>query len=218
MSMIKCPECKKKISNQAKACPHCGAPVPETKPVQLQSHKTKRGNGCLISVLISICVIAFIVSNSYKSKDNTVSDQTPIVFDAARFWVDENGEKRPMHEQEVISLIGEPESIEEWNYKTGIGLQYPIRSLSYNGGKYIYEFNNDYLLRIQITEPFEYTDRKDFIKMFNLSTYINTTTDDNNINYRAYNCGVADLWLMDITDTTIGTTYITYFSGVFDSI
>lgn len=218
MSMIKCRECKKKISSQSKTCPHCGAPVPEPKLSQPPIGKKTKNYGCLISVLIFIAIVVFAISNSNKSKNDNISDQVPVVFDAARFWVEENGEKRPMHEQEIISLIGDPESVDEWNYKTGTGLQYPIRSLSYEGGKYIYEFNNDYLLRIQITKPFEYTNKNNFIKMFNLSNYINTTIDDNNINYHAYNCGVADLWLMDITDTTIGTSYITYFSGVFDSI
>lgn len=27
MALIKCPECKKKISSKVKACPHCGSPI-----------------------------------------------------------------------------------------------------------------------------------------------------------------------------------------------
>ena len=150
------------------------------------------------------------------SSDIENKDQHLIVFDAAQFYTEENGEYRPFHESEVIELIGEPESIEEWDYTSPTGLIYPIRALTYEDGEYVYEFNNDYLLRIQIFKPFEYEERDSFIEMFNLPRYSDTTIDDNGLNYHARRCGVYDLWLMDITDTTVGTTYITYFSGVFD--
>lgn len=183
----------------------------------------------IISALFTIMVIYSIVmsynasTTSDMQKQSTAQDilnkeesEYSVIFDAAQFYVEEGGTQRPLHESEVIALLGEPESIDEWNYTTALGLEYPIRSLSYNNGNYVYEFNNDYLLRIQIFEPLEYQNRDFFIEMFNLSRYSNTTESDNNVNYRAYNCGVYDLWLMDITDTTIGTSYITYFSGVFD--
>lgn len=211
MSMIKCPECKKKVNNQAKACPHCGAPIPEPT-VKKQEESKKSSRGCLGIVLIFIAIIAAAFAISLNLSDSEVS----VAFDASQFIVEENGAQRSMHEQEVIDLIGQPESVEEWNYTALSGFSYPIRSLSYNGGKYVYEFNNDYLLRVQIIDKFEYSNRRDFLKMFNLSKHANTTIKDDNVNYHAYNCGIYDLWLMDIEDTTIGTTYVTYFSGVFE--
>lgn len=215
MSMIKCPECKKKISDKAKTCPHCGAPIPDKSSVSPTLQKKTRKSGCLIFIVV-VAIFIFIGSNMNHHSEETESEPQ-IVFDAARFIVEEDGQNRPMHEAEVINLIGEPQSIDEWNYTTALGLQYPIRSLSYDDGNYVYEFNNDYLLRIQIFEPFNFENRDNFISMFNLTKYVNTEIEDKNINYHAYNCGVADLWLMDISDATIGTTYITYFSGVFDS-
>ena len=32
MALIKCPECGKEISDQAKACIHCEYPIPKAKP------------------------------------------------------------------------------------------------------------------------------------------------------------------------------------------
>src|ERR1700722_1832695 len=32
MALIKCKDCKKEISSAAKACPHCGKPVPHINP------------------------------------------------------------------------------------------------------------------------------------------------------------------------------------------
>lgn len=37
MSMIKCPECGKEISNQAKFCPNCGYPIPQFKKRESQT-------------------------------------------------------------------------------------------------------------------------------------------------------------------------------------
>lgn len=190
--------------------------------------KYKKFNKPARIIISAFFVIMFILSiavsstssNMKQSEDqnttNGVTNESSFVFDATQFYTEEDGKKRPLHEAEVIALIGEPESIDEWTYKTSLGLEYPIRSLSYENGSYIYEFNNDYLLRIQIFESFEYQDRESFIEMFNLSRYSNTTEEDSNVNYRAYNCGVDNLWLMDISETTIGTSYITYFPGVFD--
>lgn len=227
MALIKCGECGKEISDKAISCPNCGCPVnnekenmPKSTEAASTPKKKKKGHGCLITILIFILfAVGLSVGISQAPKtESTSSDRSKVVFDAAQFNVTEDGELRPMHESEVIDLLGEAESVEEWNYTTASGLQYPIRSLSYGNGKYIYEFNNDYLLRIQILESFPYKDRNDFMEMFNLKKYSNTWTDDNNVNCHIYNCGVYDLWLMDITDTEIGITYLTYFSGVFDSI
>ena len=59
MALIKCKECKKEISNKAKTCPNCGAPV-----------KRKRlGCGALILILIiaPIIISIFTTSTDYNS-------------------------------------------------------------------------------------------------------------------------------------------------------
>lgn len=219
MALIKCPECGKEISDKAASCPHCGCPVSHP---QTQVEKTviqdnlpntkpkKKGHGCLISFVVILLIFCAMFSA-------TVLNVKPVevVFDASRFYITEDDAMRPMHEAEVTALLGEPESIDEWNYES-VGLQYPIRSLIYDDGNYVYEFCNDYLVRIQIFEPFPYDSKKDFLKMFNLSRYSNTqVTVDNNVSYRVSNCGVVDFWLIDITENEIKTTYLTYLSGIF---
>ena len=37
MALIKCPECKKEISNKATACPHCGCPIVAKLPKKMKS-------------------------------------------------------------------------------------------------------------------------------------------------------------------------------------
>lgn len=41
MALIKCPECGKEISASASACPHCGYPIKEAKPVTYETTTVK---------------------------------------------------------------------------------------------------------------------------------------------------------------------------------
>ena len=64
MALIKCPECGKKVSNQAQNCPNCGHPIATTDPVhqiqqtipQTPQHTKKQNRGCLIPMLILILI------------------------------------------------------------------------------------------------------------------------------------------------------------------
>jgi hypothetical protein len=65
MAMIKCPECKKEMSSQAEACPHCGA-------------KQKKGCsiGCLTSTILVSLVIFVIFLQLGKSNQSSVPHRT----------------------------------------------------------------------------------------------------------------------------------------------
>ncbi len=52
MSLVQCVECKKEISDRAKSCPNCGAPLAKPK---------KKNTGTLIFILLAILVIGFAV-------------------------------------------------------------------------------------------------------------------------------------------------------------
>lgn len=126
-----------------------------------------------------------------------------VVFDAMQYAPDENG---TISEAELIAKIGEPVSIEEWNYEYGYQT-YPIRTLYYDN--YEYSFNNDNLQRITIYNEFNFKSKKEFLPMFNLEKYENTEINDTNTAYRAYHCGVHDLWLF-YEDGKITLTKISY--------
>lgn len=54
MSMIKCPECGKEVSDKAYACPSCGSPVsPKTEP-------TPKKEGKKLTVIVIVILIIFI--------------------------------------------------------------------------------------------------------------------------------------------------------------
>jgi uncharacterized membrane protein YvbJ len=58
MPLIKCKECGKEISDQATACPNCGAPTQYGQEDEKKERRKKRGNvqgaGCLIIILALI--------------------------------------------------------------------------------------------------------------------------------------------------------------------
>ena len=76
MSLIKCPECGKEISDQAKMCPHCGCPIMDTDIVIQESSKLKNKKVktffkkpmILISLIIAIVVIIglIIIEQTYE--------------------------------------------------------------------------------------------------------------------------------------------------------
>ena len=41
MALIQCPECKKNISNMARACPHCGYPLPVNPPPRMSQEQIR---------------------------------------------------------------------------------------------------------------------------------------------------------------------------------
>ncbi|MDM5264763.1 zinc ribbon domain-containing protein [Sulfurovum sp. XTW-4] len=61
MGMIKCKECKSEISNKAKTCPQCGAPVPQ------------KTSFLTWIFLISIIAIFLIVTSGPNNKSSMVS-------------------------------------------------------------------------------------------------------------------------------------------------
>lgn len=73
MSLIKCPECGKEISDKAEMCPNCGHPIKgKEKVAKLKSHVNKK-TIAITCVALIICVCAIIIYfrsiNTYNLED-----------------------------------------------------------------------------------------------------------------------------------------------------
>lgn len=62
MAIISCHECKKDISDTAKACPHCGATVPRTKVWPWIV-------GTPIALFVGLMIIGAIASNTPRGEE-----------------------------------------------------------------------------------------------------------------------------------------------------
>ena len=75
MALINCVECKKEISSEAAACPHCGFPLkPDSKKQILadarEAKSSKTGLGTLFLVLGIIGIVIGFVVNQPSSTEN----------------------------------------------------------------------------------------------------------------------------------------------------
>lgn len=81
MALISCPECLKKISDNAEYCPSCGFPInpPKVnKPKGAGCFMQTLNTGCLIVVVIIIIAIVLAGISAYKLKTNKNAEKTEL--------------------------------------------------------------------------------------------------------------------------------------------
>lgn len=112
MALIKCPECKKEISDQAITCPNCGYPIsvrkeaaPKAMPNSQQPKKEKRvRNKTTIILSILGCILLIGIANSiFSDSSETTSNEVQM---------EENTQNK---EIPVITNTTEPETGQEEN-------------------------------------------------------------------------------------------------------
>lgn len=75
MVLVKCGECNKEISSEAKQCPHCG-------------HKNESKYGCVPMAIIGFIVLAAIISSEPKSSDqNAPADDRASAIGVCRDFI-----------------------------------------------------------------------------------------------------------------------------------
>ena len=56
MALIRCPECKKEMSEDASQCPNCGKP---NKKVRHRKRSNYQGSGCLMLIIgVVLCAVS----------------------------------------------------------------------------------------------------------------------------------------------------------------
>jgi len=90
MSLIECPDCKKQVSDQAPACPHCGRPIAQAKAAP-QNIRVKKSGGefCKALQLIGAIMLCYgVVSCVYNSFDYPREfSLTPTIMMLGGFFV-----------------------------------------------------------------------------------------------------------------------------------
>ena len=61
MSLIRCPECKKKISSDSKKCIHCGYPLKEVPVEEIEKKPILKNKKLMIILSVSIVIIGIIL-------------------------------------------------------------------------------------------------------------------------------------------------------------
>lgn len=74
MSLINCEACGKKISNNAKTCPHCGEPVPKQKPPSRW-----KGILAMVAILYGVTFLMWSTNSGHYSEENAKKRQEKSV-------------------------------------------------------------------------------------------------------------------------------------------
>ena len=79
MALIKCPECEKEISDQAKVCIHCGCPIKKSKNKRIENIVSQISNHKKVliigaSIILVVCLLASISTN--KTTQTTTPQNT----------------------------------------------------------------------------------------------------------------------------------------------
>lgn len=90
MSLIKCTECGKEISDKATVCPNCGLPlvndnVEDSSVIEVQGKKQKKGVGVkilisAIAVIVLALIIGVVMHNANVAKENALLEKQAKQF------------------------------------------------------------------------------------------------------------------------------------------
>lgn len=159
MALIKCNECGKEVSDQAAACPNCGAPIAPKPPlinqqpkVEVRVTQEKKKGSCLktiLIVLLAFCILMIIIGNTVEDDEEAISENNS----------QESFEVEVIEETGIKGIEVQKENkygdIEDFSYELSDG---KIILSSYDGKDEIIEIRPTY-----IVEGTEYkTDLSDF--------------------------------------------------------
>lgn len=224
MSLIKCKECGKEISDKATMCPNCGYPIQQEssqKPITPTPSSPKRnGYGCLVPVIVLflLLLIGLHIAVSQHVKDIAQNpDNAILILDADTY--------ANISTNELFDLLGEPKSSEEWNNETSKGtFQMKIYSYDLEGMYSEFITYEDTVVKIHCFSTDEWEVKKNYkniFKMFNVtpsknarkiadtgSTYKFSPVSDTIAKFEVFN--------FNSSKNTFDTVYITYDLNYFE--
>lgn len=118
MALFTCPECKKKISEHAAACPNCGAPVVKA---QVEAQRKQGKVGLIVTIVVIVGFVA-MCSNHEKKTASTSSSAASSV--AAKKKNDDEMTEIKMQRLVrgfVTASLKDPDSAQFRNQKGGCG-------------------------------------------------------------------------------------------------
>lgn len=117
MSLIKCPEYSKEISDQASSCPNCGYTI-KTKKVKVENKNT----GCLTRIfitLIGLILIALISKSCEKEIPLTPEEKAEKMTKQMNELKFGPEGKKWMVESYLKSIVKDPDSLEKRSRQKG---------------------------------------------------------------------------------------------------
>ena len=101
MPLIECPDCRRRISDQAVACIHCGCPLPKLRPTSEPSDSTTDESFYRSAVLVALAILVLVVVVALQIDSAPSRLRPPVIDRANRATVDDLPPYR-IAKQEII--------------------------------------------------------------------------------------------------------------------
>lgn len=177
----------------------------KANPIKQKKRKRSKVLSVITFGILGFLALAVVLSMTLGRDIPTQATKTQVVFDAMRFWEDDN---LPISEDALIAMLGQPDSTEEWN-DVKPDHTYLIKNLYYGNDTYsIYEGRLRSIQLLDVNIPF--SSRGEILGMFGLKHNPSTEAFFSGIAYREYDCGVPSFWVQLMTLDTLNTILITY--------
>lgn len=116
--------------------------------------------------------------------------------------------------EELVKAMGDPESIEDWNYKFG-SKTYPAKTYIYDSGKIEFMLIDNSVIRLTYYSgnKEQFNNERDIFKMFNivLSSNMKKVSDTGvALRYQMISDKIADIWITGIDKKTFDVVKVTY--------
>jgi hypothetical protein len=211
LALIRCPECKQKISSDCVECPKCGANIE-------RAFRRLQASGWLMLKVVLVFIFICYVLAFLNKKEVTVS------------FIEDVNQYSHISSEELISKLGEPVSKEIWTNKTSKG-DFEVETYSYEKDSNHYEFivAHNTVVRLKIYsnktwnnegDLFFYKNKKKIPSLFGVEISKDATIENENRYYKATSVSntIATFDVQDIRpiNDTFASVEVTYNDSYFD--
>lgn len=219
MALIRCPECKQKISTDCEVCPKCGANIKKARVRQ------QKGGKVALWIVLGFILICFAIGLSTKNKSGAVENEEHSVA-----VIEDVNQYSKISTEALVGKLGEPVSDEKWTNKTAKG-NFEVETYSYDVNSNHYEFiiADDTVVRLSIYSDqnwngkgslFSFEDKKQIPKMFGVELSKKSRINDTNSAYvvtqASDTVAAFNVQDMDSKNKTFSFVKITYNPDYFD--
>lgn len=183
--------------------------------------KRKLGRLALGSLCVSlVCLVAGIIVNSQNASIVAAeqSEQQESSKQKAEFVMDvtEFSLKTPA---ELVKLMGEAESVEEWEFSSPNGNKYKAKTYSYENGNKEFLVIDNKVVRLTLNETGFYTSTSEALEIFGVKPnpeFIAKVDNDLTMRYLNISEGVDEFWLISDGKGKVTTLKVTYDKSYFE--
>lgn len=176
--------------------------------------KRKLGRLALGSLCVSVvCLIAGIFVNgqnapiaSAEQEDTNRPNETKLIVDASQFGL--------TSESDLVTLLGDAESVDEWEFSSPNGQKYKAKTYSYDGDSKEFMVIDSKVVRFTFNGHGEtFNSHKDVFNSFGIKLNPGFAVKEQNevtVRYQNVSEGIEEFWLITDGASKIETVKITY--------